>query len=62
MYLLSLRLVSLSSYYYDVLFKPENMFKKGYIEMRNFIFIVTVKSVLGESVIHYYLRISPVYR
>ena len=42
MYRLSLRLVSLNSYYYDVLFKPDNMFKKGHIEMRNFIFIVKV--------------------
>ena len=40
---ISLRLVDLSIYFYDALFKLKIRFKKGYMEMKNFIFRVPVK-------------------
>ena len=34
-------------------FLSKNSLKKGYMEMKNFIFFVPVKSVLGSSILYY---------
>ena len=34
-------------------FLTKNRLKKGYMEMKNFIFLVPVKSVLGSSILYY---------
>ena len=40
----------------SVIFRCQKYVKKGYMEMRKWIYLVPLKSVLGRSILHYYLK------